>query len=150
MLAYSADPSAIQEHVEASLADLQNMGYITVDSGDSSQVDNDNNPTFQATQLGRAVVASSLDPEDGIFIHNELQKALQAFVMDGEMHVLYSFTPLDNGSAVVNWKVFWHELQQLDESGFRVVKLLGLSMATVEWMYFSLPPFFSIFLPLCE
>ncbi|KAH6619643.1 hypothetical protein B0J18DRAFT_482223 [Chaetomium sp. MPI-SDFR-AT-0129] len=132
MLAYSADPSAIQEHVETSLTDLQRMGYITVDSGDS-QEDN-NNRTFQATQLGRAVVASSLDPDDGIFIHNELQKALQAFVMDGEMHVLYCFTPLDVSNATINWKVFWNELQGLDESGFRVVGLLGLSMVTVERM----------------
>jgi DNA polymerase theta len=125
MLAYSAEPDSIQENVEASIADLQKMEFITVDGYGS----------FQATLLGKAIVASSLDPEDGIFIHNELKKALQAFVMDGDMHVLYNFTPVhDLGSVMVNWKVFWNEMQQLDDSGLRVMHFLGLKPAVVDNM----------------
>jgi DNA polymerase theta len=125
MLAYSAEPDSIQENVEASLADLEKMEYITIEEDGS----------FQATRLGKAIVASSLDPEDGIFIHNELKKALQAFVMDGEIHVLYNFTPVhDLGGVTVNWRVFWHEMQQLDDSGLRVMSFLGLKPATVNRM----------------
>jgi DNA polymerase theta len=125
MLAYSAEPGSIQENVEASIAELQQMGFITVDDDDS----------FEATQLGKAIVASSLDPEDGVFIHNEFKKALQAFVMDGEMHVLYNFTPVhDLGGVMVNWNVFWNEMQQLDESSMRVMHFLGLKPVIVNNM----------------
>ncbi|KAK3310567.1 P-loop containing nucleoside triphosphate hydrolase protein [Chaetomium strumarium] len=125
MLAYSAEPGSVQENVEASISDLQQMEFITVDDYGS----------FEATQLGRAIVASSLDPEDGVFIHNEFKKALQAFVMDGEMHVLYNFTPVhDLGSVMVNWKVFWNEMQQLDESSMRVMHFLGLKPVMINNM----------------
>jgi DNA polymerase theta len=125
MLAYSAEPGSIQENVEASIADLQSMGFITVDDDDG----------FDATLLGKAIVASSLDPEDGIFIHSELKKALEAFVMDGDMHVLYNFTPVnDLGGVMVNWKAFWNEMQQLDSSGLRVMLFLGLKPTVVDNM----------------
>lgn len=125
MLAYSAEPDSIQENVEASLADLQKMDFITVDEYGS----------FHVTRLGKAIVASSLDPEDGIFIHSELKKALQAFVMDGEMHVLYNFTPVqDLGGVAINWRVFWNEVQQLDDSGHRVMSFLGLRPAVINRM----------------
>ena len=131
MLAYSAEPQSIQENVGASIADLQTMQFIEVDD------DGD----FQVTLLGKAVVASSLDPEDGIFIHNELKKALQAFVLDGDMHVLYNFTPVhDLDSVPVNWKVFWNEMQQLDASGLRVMHFLGLKPFVVDnmWVFYTI------------
>ncbi|KAK4128798.1 P-loop containing nucleoside triphosphate hydrolase protein [Parathielavia appendiculata] len=123
LLSYSAEPESIQEQVEASIADLQKMEFITIDRYGS----------FQATLLGKAIVASSLDPEDGIFIHNELKKALQGFVMDGEMHVLYNFTPVQD-PGVINWKVFWNEIQKLDDSGVRVMHFLGLKHVVVDNM----------------
>ncbi|KAK4239813.1 P-loop containing nucleoside triphosphate hydrolase protein [Achaetomium macrosporum] len=125
MLAYSAEPGSIKENVEASIADLQKMEFITVDDYGS----------FQVTQLGKAIVASSLDPEDGIFIHNEFKNALRAFVMDGEMHVLYNFTPVhDLGGVMVNWRVFWNEMQQLDDSSLRVMNFLGLKPVIINNM----------------
>ncbi|KAK3941565.1 DNA polymerase theta, partial [Diplogelasinospora grovesii] len=123
LLIRTADPDSIQENIGASLADLQSSGFITLD----------NFSNFQATQLGKAIVASSLDPEDGIFIHDELKKALQAFVMDGEMHVLYNFTPVNNLEGVtVNWRTFWNEMERLDDSGLRVMNFLGLKPTVVN------------------
>jgi len=125
MLAYTADATTIQENVEESLTELQEMGFIAL--GDFS--------SYHATKLGRAIVTSALDPEDGIFIHNELRRALQAFVLDGEMHVLYSFTPVhDLGGVAINWRVMWNEMQQLDDSGLRVLTFLGLSPVTINEM----------------
>ncbi|KAK3988063.1 P-loop containing nucleoside triphosphate hydrolase protein [Cladorrhinum sp. PSN332] len=127
MLAYSteAEPGPIQKHMESSLENLESMQLIAVD----------NDGTFQATLLGSAVVASSLDPDDGVFIHNELRTALQSFVMDGEMHVLYNFTPVpDPETAIINWRVFWNEFQQLDESGLRVLSLIGLKPFMINKM----------------
>ncbi len=86
LLNFSSTSDLIQDHVESSLQDLLEMGFIQCDSSDS----------YVATQLGKAVVASCLEPEDGVFVHREMQRALQAFVMDGEMHILYTFTPVQD------------------------------------------------------
>ncbi|KAH8890968.1 P-loop containing nucleoside triphosphate hydrolase protein [Thozetella sp. PMI_491] len=125
MLYHSASFESINENVESSLEGLQAMGFITTD----------NYSNFQATQLGKAIVASSLDPEDGLFLHSELRNSLKAFVMDGEMHALYNFTPVhDLGSGPINWKVFWNEMEQLDESDLRVMQFLGLKPTVVNNM----------------
>ncbi|KAJ4422146.1 hypothetical protein N0V82_003230 [Gnomoniopsis sp. IMI 355080] len=118
------DIEKVRDIVEASLKDLQMRGFISV--GDFS--------TFQATQLGKAIVTASLDPEDGVFIHKELKRALQAFVMDGELHLLYTLTPVQQMSININWKVFANEMESLDESGLRVLGLLGLKPTIINRM----------------
>ncbi|KAK4165689.1 P-loop containing nucleoside triphosphate hydrolase protein [Cladorrhinum sp. PSN259] len=127
LLAYSteAEPGSIQKHIESSLENLKTLQLIS---------DDENGP-FQATLLGTAIISSSLDPDDGVFVHNELRTALQAFVMDGEMHVLYSFTPIPEPEmAIINWRVFWNEFQQMDESGMRVLNLIGLKPFVINKM----------------
>lgn len=125
MLSYSAEAESIRQNVRDSLADLEAMGFIAVD-----QFSN-----YEATRLGKAIVASAFDPEDGVFIHNELKMALQGFVMDGDMHVLYTFTPVyDLGGANINWRVFWNAMEELDESGLRVMKFLGLRPTVMNRM----------------
>ncbi|ETS87920.1 hypothetical protein PFICI_01748 [Pestalotiopsis fici W106-1] len=124
LLSLTAAPTAIQEHVQSSLADLTDMGFIVPDQSGG----------FEATQLGRAVVASALEPEDGAFVHRELQRALRAFVMDGEMHILYTFTPVQDFSMTVNWQVFRNEMDTLDESGMRVLTFLGLKPTVINRM----------------
>ena len=89
---------------------------------------------YSATLLGQAVVASSLAPEDGLFVHRELQKALQAFVMDGEMHVLYSFTPVQAAHGNINWQIFRKEVEHLDESNMRVLDFVGLKPPVINKM----------------
>ncbi len=129
LLYHSTGAESISPKLESSLVDLQSMGFITVD-----ELSN-----YHATQFGEAVVASSLDPEDGIFIHKELQRALKAFVMDGDLHVLYTFTPVNNLSLSINWTVFWNEMENLDESGLRVLGFLGIKPTVVNKMQVSLP-----------
>ena len=82
---------------------------------------------FAPTLLGQAIVASSLTPEDGLLVHTELRRALQAFVMDAEMHVLYSFTPVQATQTNINWKIFRKEVEGLSESNLRVLNFAGLS-----------------------
>ncbi|OTA96957.1 hypothetical protein M434DRAFT_66575 [Hypoxylon sp. CO27-5] len=124
MLNLSMDSDVIRTHVDSSLQDLTEMGFIHCD--DSG--------LYTATQLGKAVVASSLEPEDGAFVHREMQRALQAFVMDGEMHILYMFTPVQDSSIVINWKAFRSEMEGLDDSGLRVMSFLGLKPTQVNKM----------------
>ncbi|KAI0537609.1 P-loop containing nucleoside triphosphate hydrolase protein [Xylaria digitata] len=114
----------IQDHVESSLQGLLNMGFIQRDNFDS----------YVATQLGKAIVASSLEPEDGVFVHREMQRALQAFVIDGEMHILYTFTPVQELITSINWQIFRSEMEALDDSGLRVMMFLGLKPTVVNGM----------------
>lgn len=124
MLSHSADVECIRSNVDASLEDLQSMGFISLQGAN-----------FEATTLGQGIVASSFDPEDGVFIYNELKNALQAFVMDGEMHVLYSFTPVHDLVAVsINWRVFWNEMESLDHSGLRTLRIIGLKPNLINSM----------------
>lgn len=98
-------------------------------------VTKDTHSTYTATQLGKAIVASAIDPDDGVFIHKELSRALRAFVMDGDMHILYTFTPVQESGVQVNWQVFRNEMEGLDESGMRVLSFLGLKPTTILRLY---------------
>ena len=81
---------------------------------------------LEPTKLGQATVASSLTPDDGIFVHTEMRRALESFVMDGEMHIFYLFTPVHT-AAEISWPVFRDELERLDESGIRALRCVGIS-----------------------
>ncbi|KAJ3566336.1 hypothetical protein NPX13_g7170 [Xylaria arbuscula] len=124
LLSLSGESNKVQEHVDSSLQDLLQMGFIQYDDSEC----------FVATQLGKAVVASSLEPEDGAFVYRELQRALQAFVMDGEMHILYTFTPVQELITSINWQIFRSEIEALDDSAFRVLMFLGLKPTVVNRM----------------
>ncbi|KAI5862180.1 P-loop containing nucleoside triphosphate hydrolase protein [Durotheca rogersii] len=125
LLSLSASPDTVHARVEGGLQDLVDMGFVQSD---------DSGYSYTATKLGQAVVASALEPEDGAFVHREMQRALRAFVMDGEMHVLYMFTPIHNLSLTINWRVFRSEMENLDDSGLRVMIFLGLKPTQVNTM----------------
>ena len=115
----------LDDMVAATLEELITSGLITVNHLGS----------YEATLLSQATVASYLTPEDGVFIHGELRRALRAFVMDGEMHIFYTFTPVYlSGSADVNWPIFRQEMWNLDESGLRVLELVGVNPSLVNRM----------------
>lgn len=127
LLYHTIQRDYLAEMVESTLADLEQTGLIKKDGND----------VFHATLLGQAVVASSLTPEDGLFVHRELRKALQAFVMDGEMHVLYSFTPIQAAQGNIDWQKFLREVEKHDESNQRALGFVGLKMAELNRMYAS-------------
>ncbi|KMQ92613.1 dna polymerase theta-like protein [Lasius niger] len=81
-----------------------------------------------ATPLGKACLAASIPPREGLFLFEELQKARRCFVLDTELHVIYLVTPLSAGCQIgtVDWMVF-HELwNTMSESERRVGKLVGV------------------------
>lgn len=90
---------------------------------------------YEPTKLGSAIVASSFAPEDGIFVYHELKRALQAFVMDGEMHVFYMFTPIQVAmNTTIDWPTFRDQLDSLDESGLRALQFVGVQPGFVNNM----------------
>lgn len=106
---------AIDELLETRLIELQEYGLL------------------QPTRLGSAIVAASLTPEDGIFVHDELRRALECFVMDSEMHSFYLFTPVQaTGLSEIFWPAFRDQLDQLDESGIRALRCIGVNPALVN------------------
>lgn len=121
LLSHTRDPEFVASSIESGLEEMESMGFITRDAFSM----------FEATQLGRAIVSSAIDPDDGVFVHKELSRALRAFVMDGEMHILYAFTPVQDFGITVNWQVFRNEMEGLDESGLRVLTFLGIKPTTI-------------------
>ena len=125
LLFHTTGRGEMEDIIANSIEDLLDSGLVTKDETTS----------YHATLSGQAIVASSLAPEDGIFVHQELQRALKAFVMDGEMHVFYMFTPFHaSGLADISWPIFRRELECLDESGLRVLSFVGVKPALVNRM----------------
>lgn len=125
LLFHTMDHVVLDDMVAATLKELIALGLITVDQFGS----------YEATHLSQATVASYLTPEDGIFIYGELRRALRAFVMDGEMHIFYTFTPVYiTGLADVNWPIFRREMWNLDESGLRVLEFVGINPGLINRM----------------
>ncbi|KAJ5964092.1 Helicase C-terminal [Penicillium vulpinum] len=116
-LAYTIMKSALQELVDEELLIFRD------------------DESYEATPLGQAVVASSFSPEDGLFVHEELKRALQAFVMDGDMHIFYMFTPLQTAmNTPIDWQIFRDQLDRLDESGLRALQFVGVQPGFVNTM----------------
>jgi DNA polymerase theta len=119
-LAYTIMKSALQELVKEKLLIFKD------------------DESYEATPLGQAVVASAFSPEDGLFVHEELKRALQAFVMDGDMHIFYMFTPLQAAmNTPIDWQIFRDQLDRLDESGLRALQFVGVQPGFVNTMYAS-------------
>ncbi|KAL4779295.1 hypothetical protein BJX76DRAFT_93935 [Aspergillus varians] len=116
-LSYSIMNSALQELAEEELIRMND------------------DESYVATQLGQAVVSSAFAPEDGLFVHEELKRALQAFVMDGDMHIFYMFTPLQVAAQTqIDWIIFRDLLDGLDESGLRALQFVGVHPGFVNSM----------------
>lgn len=139
---------AIKEYVKCTLLCRtldKKIAYSIMDSALRELVDEEllrltDDESYEATQLGQAVVASAFAPEDGLFVYGELKRALQAFVMDGDMHIFYIFTPLQvAASTQIDWQIFRDQLDFLDESGLRAMQFVGVSPGFVNTMYVSLP-----------
>ncbi|KAI9876486.1 MAG: hypothetical protein M1830_006397 [Pleopsidium flavum] len=140
-LAVHAD--AVNDYIKRTLLyhtmskdDLRAMVKLTIeDLLASNLISMDRTGSYEASLLSQAIVASSLTPDDGIFVHDEIQRALRAFVMDGEMHIFYMFTPVQSiGLADINWPIFRTEMEGLDESGLRVLKYVGINPRFVNEM----------------
>lgn len=125
LLYHTTDKTTLDTLTSRTIADLIEQNLI------SKAVDDD---CYIATPLGQAIVAASLTPEDGIFVHAEVQRALQAFVMDGELHVFYLFTPVNLGFAEIDWTVFRDEIAGLDESDLRVLQFCRVNPAFINRM----------------
>lgn len=126
LLYRTRDNAEILDLIESSLGELVEEELVRLrDDG-----------SYEPTRLGQAIVASSFAPDDGLFVYDELRRALQAFVMDGEMHIFYIFTPLQVAmNTTIDWPTFRDQLDALDESGLRALQFVGVQPGFVNTMY---------------
>ena len=108
--------------IETATKQLLKESFIVINSNDS----------YEATLLSKATVSSYMTPEDGLLLYDELQRAMRAFVMDGDMHIFYLFTPISfHGITEIDWQLFRREMENLDDSGMRVLKHVGVNPGLV-------------------
>lgn len=125
LLCRTREENEIDKLIESSLQELVDTELIRLRDDDS----------YEATKLGGAIVASSFSPDDGIFVYEELKRALQAFVMDGEMHIFYTFTPFSVAmNTTIDWPIFRDQLDLLDESSIRALQFVGVQPGFVNNM----------------
>ncbi|CAG5132586.1 unnamed protein product [Candidula unifasciata] len=113
--------------VDSCIQFLQDNEFVTVNityNEDGTEI-----RKFYPTQLGSAILASSLSPDEGLLIFAELQKARRAFVLDTELHIIYLVTPVyaANVSTSVDWYHYHHLWETLTPADRRVADLVGIS-----------------------
>ncbi|KAF4254785.1 hypothetical protein KXV22_005526 [Aspergillus fumigatus] len=125
LLYRTVDKKIASSIMQSSLQELIDEGLLVFKEDES----------YAATKLGQAVVASAFAPEDGLFVYEELKRALRAFVMDGDMHVFYMFTPIQVAmNTQIDWLIFREQLDNLDESGLRALQFVGVQPYFVNLM----------------
>lgn len=86
---------------------------------------------YFATPLGRAVCASSLEPQQGYFLWQELERARPCISLDTDLHICYLVTPPD-GHIAVDWSIYRRVLQHLSSAERRVAERVGIRLDLVD------------------
>lgn len=83
---------------------------------------------YAPTQLGRAVLASSLSPDEGLCVLQELQQARKSFVLENDLHLIYQVTPIKLSSQLndVDWARYQDMWERLPPDKRRVADLVGI------------------------
>jgi len=79
------------------------------------------------TQLGSAVFASSMNPEDSLLVLSDLNKARKQFVLENELHMVYQVTPLNSLNGAIDWMRYLSLWESLSVDQQRVGELVGVS-----------------------
>ncbi|XP_052808033.1 DNA polymerase theta-like [Mya arenaria] len=115
------DPcNAIQECIDFL---LQNE-FITVQN--VTDIHGVSGERYVPTQLGAAVLSSSISPDEGLAVFSELQKARQCFVLENELHIIYQVTPIYAQIDGIDWLQYFSMWEGLSPGMRRVAELVGV------------------------
>eukprot|EP00928_Gymnodinium_smaydae_P031152 TRINITY_DN22959_c0_g2_i1.p1 TRINITY_DN22959_c0_g2~~TRINITY_DN22959_c0_g2_i1.p1 ORF type:complete len:2231 (+),score=367.58 TRINITY_DN22959_c0_g2_i1:34-6693(+) len=89
------------------------------------------NGSYYVTPLGRAVSASGLEPQQGLLLFHELERARPCISLDSDLHICFLVTPPD-GNITVDWKIFNRVLGYLSTAERRVVDRVGVRLDLVS------------------
>lgn len=83
---------------------------------------------FQATRLGRAIIASGLSPDDGLELQRDLMRAREGFILQNDLHIIYQVTPNDIARAIdlKDWQHYSKVWNDLDDICQNVGKRVGV------------------------
>lgn len=131
LLWQTGDHGQVMGMLNTALLDLLSMKLIQQPSAEDL--------SYEPTTLGVAIVSSALTPEDGIFVHSEMQRALESFVMESEMHTLYLFTPIPSPTSPteIDWPTFQKHVEMLSEADLRAFSLIGISPSKITRLALS-------------
>ncbi|VDI52041.1 DNA polymerase theta, partial [Mytilus galloprovincialis] len=124
--AISADDNGNEDMIAACIKFLQENEFVCLQK--VAVADGKEEERFCPTQLGSAVLASSLSPREGLVVFAELQKARQCFVLENELHIIYLVTPIysmDFGSSL-DWYQYYCLWESLSVGMKRVAELVGV------------------------
>ncbi|BFZ62187.1 hypothetical protein YB2330_003269 [Saitoella coloradoensis] len=131
-LLYSTEPgeTGMKKLVDESLDYLlENKLIVKEDPDGYTAVEK----SYVATDVGLAVVASAMTPEDGLFVHAELSRGMRTIVLDDDLHLIYHVTPV-YAQCEVDWRILRNAIEGLSESGNRIMSSVGVSPALVHKM----------------
>lgn len=98
---------------------------------------NNEDESYKPSQLGYAVVGSAMSPDEGLIIFDELQKAMQCFVLENELHIIYQITPINisdywiHSSTRVDWNFYYTLVQNFSPDIKRVSDLVGVRQSFI-------------------
>ena len=83
---------------------------------------------FVPSQLGSAVLASALSPDEGIAVFRELSKARKKFVLENELHLVYHITPIYQRElwAYIDWQRYYNLYEALSADMRHVADVIGV------------------------
>ncbi|XP_074663190.1 DNA polymerase theta-like [Tubulanus polymorphus] len=104
---------------------LQDNEFIVLKS---NEADGNLNEQYFPTQLGSAVLASSISPDEGLAVFADLRKARKNFVLESELHVIYQVTPIFSSdlSSGIDWYQYLCMWEALSPSDRTVAELVGV------------------------
>lgn len=93
------------------------------------QMSNINLKKWIATQLGKACLAASVPPKDGLFLFSELVKARRQFALDTELHIICLVTPFNTSNQIgdIDWFNYLELWRSLSDCEKRVAKYIGVT-----------------------
>ncbi|XP_063592844.1 DNA polymerase theta-like [Penaeus indicus] len=124
--------ASLRNEASSSQADTQNSILNCVEFLEENEFirlqEVDGSTRYTSTQLGCAVLASGLSPDEGLHVFSELYRARKCFVLENELHIIYQVTPVYVSSAWPNmdWLTFLSIWESLSEDMKRVAELVGV------------------------
>ncbi|CAF4146574.1 unnamed protein product, partial [Adineta steineri] len=76
---------------------------------DKENIDNENNLRYEPTQLALAVISSAINPDDGLKLVVELNKAQRNLCLENDLHLVYLIIPqhlINSMLTTLDWNIF--------------------------------------------
>ncbi|CAF1107116.1 unnamed protein product [Rotaria sp. Silwood1] len=96
---------------------------------DKENIDNDNNLRYEPTQLALAVINSSINPDDGLKLVVELNKAQRNLCLENDLHLIYLIIPqhlINSMLPTLDWNIF-HTVWPTSAVEQHVAHLVGVN-----------------------